>query len=128
MGLIDNIRGFFSGSKNSETQQIDDEYEKSRLAENIVDSVNKIKRINGFDSSIWNLSNVSSYDLMKRSLDELQRLNSNLEKRLAEISHQKQNINPEREALARSAWTGQRPQNMSNYDFDRLQRDDDGAR
>ena len=128
MGLIDNIRGFFSGSKNSETQQIDDEYEKSRLAENIVDSVNKIKRINGFDSSIWNLSNVSSYDLMKRSLDELQRLNSNLENRLAEITQQKRNINPEREALEASKWTGQRPQNMSNYDFDRLQRNDDGAR
>ena len=60
MGLIDNLKGHFSGSKNIQPVQVNDEYEKARLREQIVDLVNKIKRINSFDSSIWNLSNVST--------------------------------------------------------------------
>ena len=128
MGLIDNIREFFSGSKNTQMAQsyIDDEYEKSKLAERIVDLVDKIKRINSFDSSVWNLSNTSSYELKRRSLDELKRLNSNLENRLAELNKQKQRGNPERESLEASKWTGQKPKYMSNHDFDRFQRSDDG--
>ena len=70
MGLIDNIRGFFSGSNNMQTEptKLNDDYEKSILAEKIVDLVNKIQRINSFDNSIWNLSNVSSYELKRKSL------------------------------------------------------------
>ena len=129
MGLMDNIRKFFSGSKNvqSTQPQVNNEAEKSRLAEKIVDLVDKIKRINSFDSSVWNLSNTSSYDLKRKSLDELQRLHSNLENRLGELNKQKQTqqANPERESLEASKWTGQKPRDMSDVEFDRFQRDDD---
>lgn len=128
MGLMDNIRGFFSGSKNTQTTQIqpNDEYEKSRLAERIVDLVGRIKRINSFDSSVWNLSNVSSYELKRKSLDELNRLNSTLESRLRELDRQSQARDPRRESLEASKWTGQKPKYMSDLDFDRFQRGDDG--
>lgn len=128
MGLLDNLRGFFSGSKNTQVAQVEDEYEKSRLAEKIVDLVGRIKRINSFDSSIWNLSNVSSYELKRKSLAELQRLNSSLENRLSELDRQGQRRDPRREALEEAKWTGKKPQHMSNYEFDRFQRSDDGAR
>ena len=130
MGLIDNIRAFFSGSKNTQTAQVqvNDEYEKSRLAERIVDLVGRIKRINSFDSSIWNLSNVSSYQLTRKSLNELQILNSSLENRLSELNMQSQRGNYNRESLEASKWTGQKPQNMNDLDFDRFQRGDDGSR
>ena len=128
MGLLDNLRGFFLGSKNTQVAQVEDEYEKSRLAEKIVDLVGRIKRINSFDSSIWNLSNVSSYELKRKSLAELQRLNSSLENRLSELDRQGQRRDPRREALEEAKWTGKKPQHMSNYEFDRFQRSDDGAR
>lgn len=128
MGLMNNIREFFSGSKNTQTSQpvIDEEYEKSRLANRIVDLIGRIKRINSFDSSVWNLSNVSSYELRRKSLDELQRLNSSLENRLSELDRQSQRRDPSRESLEASKWTGQKPKHMSELDFDRFQRSDDG--
>lgn len=128
MGLMDNIRGFFSGSKNTRTSQpqINEKYEKSILADKIVDLIGRIKRINSFDSSIWNLSNISSYELKRKSLDELQRLNSSLENRLAELNKQNQQASPRRESLEASKWTGQKPKYMSDLDFDRFQRNDDG--
>ena len=126
MGLLNNLRGFFSGSKNTQAVQVEDEYEKSRLAEKIVDLVGRIKRINSFDSSVWNLSNVSSYELKRKSLDELQRLNLSLENRLSELNRQKQTSDPKRESLEAAKWTGQKPKNMSDLDFDRFQRYDDG--
>ena len=127
MGLIDNIRGFFSGSNNMQTEptKLNDDYEKSILAEKIIDLVNKIQRINSFDNSIWNLSNVSSYELRRKSLNELQRLQSSLENRLTELDTKKQKTNSEREALEASKWTGEKPKYMSNRDFDRFQRSDD---
>lgn len=128
MGLMDNIRGFFSGSKNTQTSQpqINEKYEKSILADKIVDLIGRIKRINSFDSSIWNLSNISSYELKRKSLDELQRLNSSLENRLSELNKQNQQASPRRESLEASKWTGQKPKYMSDLDFDRFQRNDDG--
>lgn len=126
MGFINNIRNLFSGSKNPETAQpqINEEYEKLKLANRIIDLVNKIKRINSFDKSIWNLSNVFSYELQRKSLSELQALNSSLENRLLELNKQNKNSNSNRESLESSKWTGQKPKDMSNYDFDRFQRDD----
>ncbi len=128
MGLMDNIRGIFSGSKNTQTTKIqqNDEYEKARLAEKIVDLVSKIKRINSFDRSVWNLSNVSSYELKRKSLNELEKLSYSLEIRLSELTKESQSVSPERETLEASKWTGQRPKDMTQHDFDRFQRDDDG--
>ena len=130
MGLMDNIRGLFSGSKNNQPMksQINEESEKARLADRIVDLVGRIKRINSFDSSVWNLSNISSYDLRRKSLEELTRLNSSLERRLSELDRESQRRNPRAEELEASKWTGQKPRGMSNYEFDRFQRSDDGAR
>ena len=42
MGLLSNIRGFFSSSKNAQPMQLDDENEKQRLAEKIVNLIGKI--------------------------------------------------------------------------------------
>lgn len=127
MRLLDNIREFFSGSKNTQTShpQVNEEYEKSSLADKILDLIDSIKRINSLDSSIWNLSNISSYELKRKSLVELQNLSSNLENRLSELSRQSQRRDSSRESLEASKWTGQKPKNMSNLDFDRFQRSDD---
>ena len=128
MGLMDSIRGLFSGSKNNQSVQTNgnDEYKKSMLADRIVDLVDKIKRINSFDNSIWNLSNVSSYDLRRKSLEELQMLNSSLENRLSVLDKQSQRVNTNNEELEASKWTGQKPQHLNENDFDRFQRSDDG--
>ena len=123
MGLIDNIRGLFSGSKDNQPMkpQINEESEKARLADKIVNLVQRINRINSFDSSIWNLSRATTYELRRKSLDELTRLNSRLENRLAELDKQSQRRNPNGQELEASIWTGQRPGEMSEHDFDRLQ-------
>ena len=128
MGLIDNIREFFSGSKNTQqqTSRINEEHEKTILANRIVDLVHQIQSIDSFDSTIWNLANVSSYDLAKKKLEDLQKLNSTLESKLSRLSRESQRINPAREALEASKWTGQKPENMTDLDFDRWQRSDDG--
>lgn len=124
MGMLDNIRNFFRGKENAPSAQRNDSYEKSMLADKIVDSVNKIKRINSFDSSIWNLSNVSTYDLQRRSLVELQKIQNTLNNRLAELTRQNQRGNSTMESLEASKWTGQKMQGMTDHDFDRFQ--DDG--
>ena len=130
MSLIDNIRGFFSGSKSEQAAQpqsrVNEEYEKSRLADKIVDTVHEIERINSFDSSLWNLSHVSSYDLKRKSLNELERLNSSLENRLSELTRPKRTTDSKMAELESSKWTGQKPKGMSDIDFDRFQRYDDG--
>ena len=125
MGLLDNLRGLFSGSKNAQPTQTDNEYEKSVLSEKIVNLIEKIKRINSFDSSLWNLSNVSSFELKRKSLEELNRIYSNLERRLSEIDRQSQRRDPRKEALEASKWTGQKPGNMTTHDFDNFQKGDD---
>lgn len=128
MGLLDNIRSFFNVSKNAQQKQpqVNEDYEKSILADKIVNTVDKIKRINSFDSSIWNLSNISTYELKRRSLNDLQHLSSSLENKLSELTRQSQRSNPYRDSLEKAKWTGQKPKEMSDYDFDRFQRDDDG--
>ena len=127
MGLMDNIRGLFSGSKNNAPvqSQVNENYEKARLAERIVDLAGKIMRINSFESSVRNLANASSYDLQRKSLAELQELNARLEFKLSQLTKQAPTAN---DSLEASKWTGQAPNGMSNHDFDRYQRSDDSAR
>lgn len=125
MGMLDNIRKFFRGSNNKPVAQEDYSYKKSMLVTQIVNSIAQIKRINSFDSSIWNLSNISNYDLQKSSLEELERLQATLNSRISELTKQSQKRSPEREALEESKWTGQKPKNMTIHDFDRFQRDDE---
>jgi len=125
MGMLDNFKKLFN--KNSEEiQEVEpeDSYKKSMLASQIVDLVNKIQRINSFDSSVWNLANVSSYELERRSQDELENLHSSLSRRLLELEEEKQRRGSSRERLEEAKWTGRKPENMSNKDFDRLQRDE----
>ena len=55
----------------------------------------------------------------------MKRLCSNLENRLFELNKQSQRENPSKEYLEKSKWTGQKPKDMSDLDFDRLQRSDD---
>lgn len=126
MGLMDNIRGFFSKSKNNQDSQpqINENYEKNKIANKIVSLVNEIKSVNSLDSSIWNLSNISTYELNNRSLDDLKNLQSSLESRLSQLTRQRRTGYAQRESLEEAKWTGQKPKDMSNRDFDRLQRDD----
>lgn len=124
MGILENIRNFFRGSNDTPVIQEDDSYKKSILATQIVNSIDKIKRINSFDSSIWNLANVSIYDLQRKSLAELQQIKSTLDNRLSKLTRQSQSKDHARESLEESKWTGQKPKNMTNHDFDRFQRDE----
>ena len=124
MGMLDAIKKFFRGSNNTPKIQEDDPYEKSILIPQIINTIDKIKRINSFDSSIWNLSNVSSYDLQRKSLSELKSLKDSLDARLEEITRQRQQRASEREDLEKSKWTGQKLENVTDYEFDRFQRDE----
>lgn len=126
MGLMDNIRGFFSKSKNNQDSQpqINEIYEKNKIANKIVSLVDEIKSVNSLDSSIWNLSNISTYELYNRSLEDLKHLQSSLEIRLSQLTRQRKTGDTQRETLEEAKWTGQKPKDMSNRDFDRLQRDD----
>lgn len=125
MGLLDNLKGLFASSKNAQPVQVTDDYEKARLSEQIVDLVTKIKRINSFDSSIWNLANTSSYDLKRKSLDELTRLHSSLTNRVSELEKQSQSRNLKMETTEAAKWTGRPTPNMTNADLDRFQKGDD---
>ena len=55
-------------------------------------------------------------------MNELKELNSNLANRLSELERQNQRRDSNRESLEASKWTGQKPKNMSDHDFDRWQR------
>ena len=125
MGFVDNIRSIFSSSKNDKPvenkPQINEDVEKAKLANNILNSIESIKRLNSFDKSLWNLSNVSSTELKKKSLDELKKLSTDLDRRASELTSQSQ---VQDESLEASKWTGEKPENMNDHDFDRFQRDD----
>ena len=122
MGFMDKIR-----NEESSTQaRANDAYKKRMLAEEIVDLVGKIKKINSFDSSINSFSYVSSYELQQRDLEELQAIASKLEKKLSYLNQQSRSNKSTVSDLEASKWTGRKPQNMSTYDYDRMQRDDDG--
>ena len=127
MGLLDNFRNFFKSSNERTTPVMpkEDTLEKSMLATQIVNLVDKIKRINSFDSSIWNLSNVSSTELQRKNLAELEQIHSNLNARLSVLVRQSERENPTREALESSKWTGRKPEHLTNHEFDRFQRDEE---
>ena len=128
MGFMDKIRNFFGKTHDELSTQVrvNDVYEKRTLAEEIVDLVGKIKKINSFDSSINSFSYVSSYELQQRDLEELQAIASKLEKKLSYLNQQSRSNKSTVSDLEASKWTGRKPQNMSTYDYDRMQRDDDG--
>lgn len=128
MGFMDKIRNFFGKTHDEPSTQVrvNDVYEKRMLAEEIVDLVGKIKKINSFDSSINSFSYVSSYELQQRDLEELQAIASKLEKKLSYLNQQSRSNKSTVSDLEASKWTGRKPQNMSTYDYDRMQRDDDG--
>lgn len=128
MGFMDKIRNFFGKTHDESSTQVrvNDVYEKRMLAEEIVDLVGKIKKINSFDSSINSFSYVSSYELQQRDLEELQAIASKLEKKFSYLNQQSRSNKSTVSDLEASKWTGRKPQNMSTYDYDRMQRDDDG--
>ena len=125
MGIIDNLRNLFKGSDKTPVVQEEDKLKKATLAREIVNLVNEIKKINSFDSCVWNLSNVTTSDLMRRSLTELEQIHSSLNSRLSELTRQSQRSNPKQEALEYARWTGQKPKNFTDHEFDRFQRDDE---
>lgn len=128
MGFMDKIRNFLGKThEESSTQaRANDAYKKRMLAEEIVDLVGKIRKINSFDSSINSFSHVSSYELQQRDLEELQAIASKLEKKFSYLNQQSRSNKSTASDLEASKWTGRKPQNMSTYDYDRMQRDDDG--
>ncbi len=128
MGFMDKIRNFLGKTHEESSTQArpNDAYKKRMLAEEIVDLVGKIRKINSFDSSINSFSNVSSYELQQRDLEELQAIASKLEKKFSYLNQQSRSNKSTVSDLEASKWTGRKPQNMSTYDYDRMQRDDDG--
>lgn len=128
MGFMDKIRNFLGKTHEESSIQArpNDAYKKRMLAEEIVDLVGKIRKINSFDSSINSFSNVSSYELQQRDLEELQAIASKLEKKFSYLNQQSRSNKSTVSDLEASKWTGRKPQNMSTYDYDRMQRDDDG--
>ena len=125
MGFMDKIRNFLGKThEESSTQaRANDAYKKRMLAEEIVDLVGKIRKIN---SCINSFSHVSSYELQQRDLEELQAIASKLEKKFSYLNQQSRSNKSTVSDLEASKWTGRKPQNMSTYDYDRMQRDDDG--
>lgn len=128
MGMLDNLRNLFKSSKKEEIadrqrQQQEERYKKSMLAAQILDLVNGIKRINSFDSSLWNLTNTSSSMLERKSLPELEKLKQTLSNRYQQLTQQSQRRNPKMEALEEAKWSGQKPEHLTDTEFDRLQRD-----
>ena len=128
MGFMDKIRNFLGKTHEESSTQArpNDAYKKRMLAEEIVDLVGKIRKINSFDSSINSFSDVSSYELQQRDLEELQAIASKLEKKFSYLNQQSRSNKSTVSDLEASKWTGRKPQNMSTYDYDRMQRDDDG--
>ena len=117
MGYMDKIRNFLGKThEESSTQaRANDAYKKRMLAEEIVDLVGKIRKINSFDSSINSFSHVSSYEL-----EELQAIASKLEKKFSYLNQQSRSNKSTVSDLEASKWTGRKPQNMSTYDYDRM--------
>ena len=100
-------------------------YQKLALSKEIISLVNEIKRRATFDSILWNLNNVSTSELERKSLEELNQISSNLKRRLVELTTtQKQTRDITREKLEEAKWTGQKPRGLTDYEFDRLQRDE----
>ncbi len=129
MGMLDNLRNRFKGSKDAQIADIKnkrqaEEYEKSMLATQIVNLIGQIKKINSFDSSIWNLSNTSTDALKRKSVEELEKLQQSLSRRQQQLIQQSQRENPRSEALEEAKWTGQKPKHLTDAEFDRWQRDD----
>ena len=65
MGMIDTLRKIFKDSNNRPLMPEDDSGKKEILATQIVNLVDKIKKINSFDSCLWNLRNCN-YLLIKK--------------------------------------------------------------
>ena len=117
MRILDNIKKFLKGENAKPIIKQENTYKKSVLSSNIMNLINDIKRIDSFDKSLWNLSNASNISLQNKSEIELEQLYANLSSRL-------EKINFSRQSLEASKWTGQKPKNMTDYEFDRFQRDD----
>ena len=129
MGMLDNLRNLFKGSKSEQIADMQKErqaemYKKAMLATQIVNLVDEIKRIDSFDSSIWNLMNSSSSMLERKSLPELEKLHQSLSNRYERLAQQSKRRNPEMEALEAAKWTGQKPEHLTDAEFDRWQRDE----
>ena len=123
MGMFDGIINFFKGSKEEAPRE--NNFEKEQLARQIEELVRKISRLNSFDSDIKNLTNASYRDLQSmKSLEELQRLKFKLENKLLALDKEARRGNPEMEAIEKSKWTGEKMNNMTDKQFDRLQRDE----
>ena len=100
-------------------------FEKEQLARQVEELVRKINGLNSFDSSIRSLTNESYRDLQSmKSLEELQRLKFKLENKLLALDKEARRGNPEMEAIEKSKWTGEKMNNMTDKQFDRLQRDE----
>ena len=124
MGLIDKLRGFINGSNNTPVVQEEDKYEKLRLATEIVNLVGKINRINCFDGSIRGLTNMSTHELEKRSMGELQQLHNNLSNKYAALVYKRDQNNAKNDAIIAAKWTGQKAPNLTDHDLDFSQRGD----
>ncbi len=124
MGLFSNLIHLIVGDTGTDEPQIDDYYEREQMADSVYELVRRISRISTFDRSITSLQRVTIYELRDKSLEELQRLQNNLQERLTILERDRKRRNEEMRKLEEAKWTGQRPKHMSPEAFDRWQRDD----
>lgn len=125
MGMFDKIRSFLNGNSTQEAPKRESEIDKSMLTSQIMNLIDNIKRISSFDSSIWNYSNVTKYELSRKTVPELERLRDSLSSRLNQLKRESSRTTESARKLEEAKWTGQKPQHLSNHEFDRLQRGDD---
>lgn len=125
MGIFSNIRNILKSSNDMSMFQEEDASKKSTLVTGIINSIDKIKRYNCFDSSIRNIGNISSTELSAKSLNELEELYSKLDRRLSELDRQSQRIDTRSEVIERAKWTGEIDKSLGidKQDLDRLQRE-----
>lgn len=124
MGVIDKIRGIFSGSNNEVPVVQEDKYAKTELAKQIIDLAKKINKINCFQQDVSRLANMSNYELEKKSMEELNQIYSSLNSRYNGLVEQRNVNNKNIEELMAAKWTGEPVKGQTKHDFDWSQRGD----
>lgn len=124
MGILGKLRSFFNSSNNTPIVQQEDRYAKSSLATNIVNLANKINRINCFDNSVRGLTNISTSELERKSMEELERIYVSLTNKYEGLVQQRQQNSERSDAIIAAKWTGQRTPDMTDHDLDSFQRGD----
>ena len=106
---------------NEPVTSLEEEAERGRLIDQCCNLVEKILKVNSFDSSITYYRSDPYRSFSKKTLPELKVIKSTLEGRLNKLQNPQRD--PQQEAIERAKWTGERSHGLSDRDLDRTQRD-----